>query len=90
MHKSVNKLLYKGILAVKIELVTECIFAMGIYHCLLLHFVCCHISFNANCKMKSTEVQTLGELCMRGTANCWAGLLVCVYSLVARGESDTG
>ena len=43
--------------------------------------------------MKSTKVQTLGELCMRDTANWWAGLLVCVYSclpLVARGESDTG
>ena len=37
-------------------------------------------------------MQTLGELRMRDTANCWAGLFVCVYSrslpLVARGESD--
>ena len=31
-------------------------------------------------EMKSTKVQTLGELRMRGTANWWAGLLVCVYS----------
>ena len=32
-------------------------------------------------KMKSTKVQTLGELRMRGTANWWAGLfVVCVYS----------
>ena len=30
--------------------------------------------------MKSTKVQNLGELCMRGTANWWAGLLVCIYS----------
>ena len=38
--------------------------------------------------MKSTKVQTLGELRMRGTANCRAftrGL-----PIVARGESDTG
>ena len=27
-----------------------------------------------NSKMKSTKVQTLGELRMRGTANGWAGL----------------
>ena len=25
------------------------------------------------------KVQNLGELCMRGTANRWAELLVCVY-----------
>ena len=50
--------------------------------------------FHIQGKMKSTEVQTLGELRMRDTANWWAGLLVCVYSWshtrVARGESDTG
>ena len=33
-----------------------------------------------NYVMKSTKVQTLSELRMRGTANGWAGLLVCVYS----------
>ena len=36
--------------------------------------------------MKSTEVQTLGELRMRGTANWRTRSL----PLVARGESDTG
>ena len=43
--------------------------------------------------MKSTKVQTLGELRMRDTANYWAGLLVAFTRgllLVARGESDTG
>ena len=42
--------------------------------------------------MKSTEVQTLGELRMRATANGWAGLLAFTrgLSLVARRESDTG
>ena len=42
--------------------------------------------------MKSTNVQTLGELRMRGTANGWAGLLALTHGLplVARGESDTG
>ena len=30
--------------------------------------------------MKSTKVQTLGELRMRGTANWWAGLLICIHS----------
>ena len=30
-------------------------------------------------EMKSTKVQTLGELRMCGTANWWAGLLACVY-----------
>ena len=42
--------------------------------------------------MKSTKVQTLGELRMRGTANGWAGLLAFTRGLplVARGESDTG
>ena len=40
-------------------------------------------------KMKSTEVQTLGELSMSGIANGWAGLLVFTRGLplVAR---DTG
>ena len=44
------------------------------------------------CTMKSTKVQTLGELCMRGTANGWAGLLafICGLPLVARRESDMG
>ena len=32
-------------------------------------------SEQANMQMKNTEVQTLGELRMRGTANWWAGLL---------------
>ena len=43
-------------------------------------------------KMKSTKVQTLGELRMRDTTNGWAGLLVFTRGLplVARGESDTG
>ena len=36
--------------------------------------------------MKSTEVQTLGELRMRGTVNGGTRSL----PLVARGESDTG
>ena len=44
--------------------------------------------------MKSTEVQTLGELRTHGTTNWWAGLLysmclLVVSTLVARGESDT-
>ena len=39
--------------------------------------------------MKSTEVQTLGELHTRGTTNLWAGRLLVVSTLVARGESDT-
>ena len=36
--------------------------------------------------MKSTEVETLGELRMHGTANGWTRSLL----LVVRGESDTG
>jgi hypothetical protein len=32
-------------------------------------------------------VQTPGELRMRGTANWWAGLLVCVYSLSLGGKT---
>ena len=42
--------------------------------------------------MKSTKVQNLGELRMRGTANGWAGLLAFTRGLplVARRESDTG
>ena len=41
--------------------------------------------------MKSTEVQTLGELRMSGIDG-WAGLLAFTRGLplVARGESDTG
>ena len=34
--------------------------------------------------MKSTEVQTLGELCMRDTANWWAGLFILVVSRLRR------
>ena len=43
-------------------------------------------------EMKSTEVQTLGELRMSGIANGWAGLLAFNRGLplVARRESDTG
>ena len=37
--------------------------------------------------MKTTKVQTLGELRMRDTANWWAGLFVLA---VSRWESDTG
>ena len=33
-------------------------------------------------KMKSTKVQTLGELRMRDTANWWAGLLVVYMRLL--------
>ena len=45
--------------------------------------------------MKSTKVQTLGELRMRDTAKLmgWAGYLYAFtrgLPLVARGESDTG
>ena len=42
--------------------------------------------------MKSTEVQTLGELRMRGTTNGWAGLFAFTRGLplVACGESYTG
>ena len=46
--------------------------------------------------MKSTTVQTLGELRMRDIANKWAGPAIYIYAftrglpLVARGESDTG
>ena len=44
--------------------------------------------------MKSTKVQTLGELCMRGTANWWAGpWAICSRRLlagVARGECFRG
>ena len=44
--------------------------------------------------MKSTEVQTLGELRMSVIANGWAGLALLAFTrglpLVARGESDTG
>ena len=45
--------------------------------------------------MKSTKVQTLGELGKRGTANWWAGpisvrLLMVSRYIVARRESDTG
>ena len=29
--------------------------------------------------MNNSQVQTLGELRMRGAANWWVGLLVCVY-----------
>ena len=43
-------------------------------------------------KIKSTKEQTLGELCMRGTANGLDGLLAFNRGLplVACGESDTG
>ena len=40
--------------------------------------------------VKSTTVQTLGELRMLGTANRWAGLFRAGLPLAARGESDTG
>ena len=40
--------------------------------------------------MKSTKVQTLGELRMRSTANGWAGLITRDLLLVACGESDMG
>ena len=45
--------------------------------------------------MKSTKVQTLGELRVCGTANGWAGpismhLPAVSRHIVARGESDTG
>ena len=42
--------------------------------------------------MKSTEMQTLGALCMHGTANWWAGRWLCitcaVSTLVTRRESE--
>ena len=40
------------------------------------------LGIRRNCRllMKSTKVQTHGELLMHGTTNWWAGLLVCVYS----------
>ena len=44
--------------------------------------------------MKSTKVQTLGEMRMSGIANGWAWLALLAFTrglpLVARGESDTG
>ena len=40
--------------------------------------------------MKSTKVQTLGELRMRSTSNWWAVGVYRDLPLVARGESDTG
>ena len=40
--------------------------------------------------MKSTKVQTLDELRMRGTANGWAGLLAFTRGLPLVGESGTG
>ena len=57
----------------------------------LIEFFNCHVICSnlaptkrrgkANTKqMKSTKVQTLGELRMHDTANWWAGLFVCVYS----------
>ena len=43
-------------------------------------------------KMKSTKVQTLGELRMRDNAKglVLMGWAICCLPLVARGDSDTG
>ena len=40
--------------------------------------------------MKSTKVQTLGELRMRGTTNSWAGVFTRGLPIVTHGECDTG
>ena len=50
------------------------LFWISVYHISLLE----ESGFSG--KMKSTEVQTLGVLRMRGTANRWAGLWLWVYS----------